>query len=106
MFISISAQNNWKIHKMHVKSAFLNGNLEEELYVEQPTGYVVNGREDKVYRLKKSLYDLKHALRVWYKKIDSYFVHNDFQSVCLSTRYILNSSSLEMFLLFACMFMI
>jgi hypothetical protein len=48
---------------MDVKSTFLNGNLEEEVYVEQPQGYAVPGQEDKVYILKKTLYRLKQALR-------------------------------------------
>jgi len=74
MLITLSAQNNWKIHQMDVKSAFLNGTLEEEVYVEKPAVYVVRGKEDKVYRLKKALYGLKHAPRAWYKKIDSYFI--------------------------------
>jgi hypothetical protein len=78
MLISLSTQNNWKIHQMDVKSAFLNGTLEEEVYVEQPTGYVVRGKEDTVYRLKKTLYGLKQALRAWYKTIDSYFLQNGF----------------------------
>ncbi|CAJ2639943.1 unnamed protein product [Trifolium pratense] len=51
----------------------------EEVYVEQPAGYVVQGKEDKVYRLKKALYGLKQAPRAWYKKIDSYFLQNGFQ---------------------------
>lgn len=64
---------------MDVKSAFLNEILEEEAYVEQLVGYVVRGKEDKVYRLKKNLYGLKQVLRVWYKKIDSYFVKHGFE---------------------------
>jgi len=79
MLISLSAQNNWKNHQMDVKFAFLNGTLEEEVYVEQPVGYEVEGKEDKVYILKKALYGLKQAPMAWYKKIDSYFVHNGFQ---------------------------
>ena len=79
MLISLSAQNNWKIHQMDVKSAFLNGTLEEEVYVEQPAGYEIEGNEDKVYRLKKALYGLKQAPRAWYKKIDSYFLQHGFQ---------------------------
>lgn len=58
---------------------FLNGILEEEVYVEQLAGYVVKGKDDKVYWLKKALYGLKQALRVWYKKIDSYFAQHGFE---------------------------
>lgn len=78
MIISIAAQNNWKLHQMDVKSAFLNGFLEEEIYVEQPTGYVRKREENKVYKLKKALYGLKQAPRAWYSCIDSYFVENGF----------------------------
>ena len=57
---------------MDVNSTFLNGNLEEEVYVEQPQGYEVPRQENKVYRLKKALYGLKQAPRAWYNRIDSY----------------------------------
>ena len=63
---------------MDVKSAFLNGYLEEEVYVEQPQGYEVLGQEHKVYRLKKALYGLKQAPRAWYNQIDSYLTGNGF----------------------------
>jgi len=53
------AHNKWKVYKMDVKSAFLNGILEEEIYVQQPPGYEVESNEEKVYRLKKALYGLK-----------------------------------------------
>ena len=57
---------------MDVMSAFLNGSLEEEVYVRQPPGYEIDGKEDKVYRLKTALYGLKKAPRVWYNTIDEY----------------------------------
>ncbi|XP_074378708.1 uncharacterized protein LOC141720258 [Apium graveolens] len=60
---AIAAQNQWKIYQMDVKSAFVNGYLEEEVYIEQPSGNVQKGQEDKVYRLKKALYGLKQAPR-------------------------------------------
>jgi hypothetical protein len=63
MVISLAAQNKWKIYQMDVKSAFLNGILEEEIYVEQPMGYVIKGDEEKVLKLKKALYGLKQAPR-------------------------------------------
>ena len=59
MLISLVAHHSWKIYQLDVKSAFLNDILEEEVYEEQPEGFVVEGEEDKVYRLKKVLYGLK-----------------------------------------------
>ena len=69
--LAIAAQKKWPVHEMDVKSAFLNGYLEEEVYVEQPQGYEVLGQEHKVYRLKKALYGLKQVPRAWYNQIDS-----------------------------------
>lgn len=56
LIVSLAAQNSWKIFQMDVKSAFLNGTLEEEVYVEQPAGYVKESQADMVYKLKKALY--------------------------------------------------
>lgn len=54
-----------------MKSAFLNGDLNKEVYVAQPQGLVIDGAENKAYRLRKTLYRLKQAPRVWYSKTDS-----------------------------------
>jgi hypothetical protein len=70
--ISIVAKMGWKIHKMDVKTTFLNGLIEEEVYIEQPLGFEVHGRESHVCRLKKALYGLKQAPRAWYSRIDAY----------------------------------
>ena len=78
MFISLTEHYSWKIYQLDVKSAFLNGILEEEMYVEQPEGFVVEGEENKVYRLKKALYGLKQAHRAWNSRIDSYFQGSGF----------------------------
>lgn len=78
-FLALAAQLNWPVYQFDVKSAFLNGDLEEEVYVSQPEGFVANGNEDKVYRLKKALYGLKQAPRAWYFKIDSYFQESGFK---------------------------
>ncbi|CAL9006618.1 unnamed protein product, partial [Prunus brigantina] len=79
MVISLAAHNAWKIFQMDVKSAFLNGTLEEEVYLEQPAGYVKQGQADMVYKLKKAFYGLKQAPRAWYTRIDSYFMEHEFQ---------------------------
>lgn len=74
---------------LDVKSAFLNGVLNEEVYVDQPLGFVIKGKEDKVYKLKKALYGLKQAPRAWYKEIDSYFCSSGFhRSPSEATLYI------------------
>eukprot|EP00253_Pinus_taeda_P001791 PITA_01791 len=62
----------WKIHQMDVKTAFLNGFIQEEVYIEQPQGFEVHGKESHVCRLKKALYGLKQAPRAWYSRIDTY----------------------------------
>ena len=77
--ISLATQHKWQIYQLDVKSAFLNGFLEEEIYIEQPSGYVQNGHEDKVYKLKKTLYGLKQAPRAWNTGIDQYFHDNGFE---------------------------
>jgi hypothetical protein len=59
LMISLEDQKRWKIFQMDVKSAFLNGNLEEKVYVEQRVGFMVKGQEEKVCILKKALYRLK-----------------------------------------------
>ena len=59
---------------MDVKTAFLNGVIEEEVYVEQPQGFEIHDRESHVCRLKKALYGLKQAPRAWYGRMDSFLM--------------------------------
>jgi len=72
LLFAFAAQKNWKVYQLDVKSAFLNGFLQEEIYVEQLEGYVKEGEEDKVYLLKKAFYGLKQAPRAWYSRIDEH----------------------------------
>ena len=57
--IALAAAMGWKLYQMDVKTAFLNGEIEEEVYIEQPEGFEVHGKESHVCRLKKALYGLK-----------------------------------------------
>ena len=59
-------------YQMDVKSAFLNGELEEEVYIEQPEGFQLSENIDYVCKLKKALYGLKQAPRAWYSRLDKY----------------------------------
>jgi len=79
MIIAVAAQNLWPIFQLDVKSAFLNGYLEEEVFIEQPSGYIKFGDEHKVYKLKKVIYGLKQVPRAWYSRIEAYFLNFGFQ---------------------------
>jgi hypothetical protein len=72
--ISIAAELGWQIHQMDVKTTFLNGVIEEEIYIEQPEGFEVHNRASHVCRLKRALYGLKQAPRAWYNRIDNYLL--------------------------------
>ena len=79
LILALAAQNNWDIFQLDVKSAFLHGELSEEIFVQQPLGYEKKGEEDKVYKLRKALHGLKQAPRAWYSKIEAYFVQAGFE---------------------------
>ncbi|BAF28754.2 Os11g0656500 [Oryza sativa Japonica Group] len=70
LLLALAAQEGWMVHHMDVKSAFLNGELIEEVYVVQPPGFEIDGQENKVYRLDKALYGLRQAPRAWNTKLD------------------------------------
>ncbi|GJV91281.1 retrovirus-related pol polyprotein from transposon TNT 1-94 [Tanacetum coccineum] len=78
MFVAYAAHKNLMIYKMDVKTTFLNGPLNEEVFVSQPDGFVDPDFPNHVYRLKKALYGLKHAPRAWYDKLSSFLIENNF----------------------------
>jgi hypothetical protein len=63
VLLSLAASHGLLVHQMDVKTAFLNGELEEEIYMDQPNGFIAKGQEGKVCKLLKSLYGLKQALK-------------------------------------------
>jgi hypothetical protein len=70
--LSLAASKSWCVFQLDVKSAFLHGELVEDVYVNQPLGFQTADK-NQVYKLKKALYGLKQAPRAWYSKIESYF---------------------------------
>ncbi|KAM5586525.1 hypothetical protein ABKV19_005444, partial [Rosa sericea] len=74
LLLSIACHLQFKLFQMDVKTAFLNGFLQEEVYVEQPPGFQDPHNLDHVYRLKKALYGLKQAPRAWYERLSTHLV--------------------------------
>ena len=63
LIIALAASNGWEVHHLNVKTTFLHGELKEDIFVVQPEGFIVEGQEHKVYKLKKVLYGLRQAPR-------------------------------------------
>jgi len=77
--LALAASLDLEIEQMDVKTAFLHGDLEEEIYMQQPEGFVMKGKENYVCKLKKSLYGLKQAPRQWYKKFELVMIQQGFK---------------------------
>ncbi|GKF00872.1 retrovirus-related pol polyprotein from transposon TNT 1-94, partial [Tanacetum coccineum] len=78
IFLAFAAHMNMVVYQMDVKTAFLNGNLREEVYVSQPDGFVDPNNPNHVYKLKIALYELKQVLRAWYDMSSSFLISEDF----------------------------
>ena len=70
LIIALAASNGWEVHHLDVKTAFLHGELKEDVFVVQPEGFIIEGQEHKVYKLKKALYGLRQAPRTWNIKLN------------------------------------
>ena len=68
LFISLAASYYWNLHQLDIKNVFLHGDLQEEVYMKQPTGFVAQGEIGRVCRLRKSLYGLKQSPHAWFGK--------------------------------------
>ena len=79
LLLAIACHLGIKLHQMDIKSAFLNGILLEEVYVEQPKGFEDSTKPNHVYKLKKALYDLKQAPRAWYQRLTDFLIQNNFK---------------------------
>ena len=91
VLLSLAASHGLLVHQIDVKIAFINGELQEEIYMDQPDGFVANGQEGMVCKLLKSLYGLKQAPKQWHEKFDrtltsTGFVVNE-ADTCVYYRY-------------------
>ncbi|MCO5561025.1 hypothetical protein L7F22_014646 [Adiantum nelumboides] len=94
--LALVAIEDMELKQMDVKTTFLHGDLHEDLYMEQPIGFVVHASRKLVCRLCKTLYGLKQSPREWYQKIDAFmkskgYVHSD-EDPCLYTRKAMDGS--------------
>ena len=79
ILFDLTSIHNLFVHQKDIKTAFLNGDLNEEVYMEQPKGFVLKGNENKVCKLAKSLYGLKQAPRQWHENFDHVILSNGFR---------------------------
>ena len=78
LFLAYATFMGFTVYQMDVKSAFLYGTIEEEVYVSQPPGFIDPDHPDKVYKVVKALYGLHQAPRAWYETLASYLISNGF----------------------------
>ena len=103
LVLVLATQNRQSLFQLDVKSAFLHGELNEEVYVEQPLGYIVKEAESKVYHLRRALYGLKQAPRAWYSRIEAYFLKEEFEK-CPQEHTLFIKKSSQGTLLFVCLY--
>src|SRR5258708_1332161 len=82
MLLALAGLEDWHIHQMDVKSAFLNSELDKEIYMEQPQGFVVTGVETQVCHLKKAIYGLKQASHQWNLQFHGVLLRLGFKWMC------------------------
>ena len=78
VLLAFVVSQNLELEQLDVKTAFLHGDLEEQIYMQQPPGFEVPNKEDHVCLLKRSLYGLKQSPRQWYRKFDRFMVDHGY----------------------------
>ena len=94
--LGLATRLNLEVEQLDVKTAFLQGHLEEEIYMQQPEGFEVKGKKNLVCKLKKRFYGLKQAPRQWYKKFDYFMMSHGYNRTsfnhCVFTRKFSNDN--------------
>ena len=88
--VALATLKNWHITSLDIKTAFLYGELNEELYIEQPEGFKVKGQEGKVLCLKHTIYRLKQATLAWWKVLDKSMGELGFTRLCSDSGIFVN----------------
>ncbi|GKF63597.1 retrovirus-related pol polyprotein from transposon TNT 1-94, partial [Tanacetum coccineum] len=89
---------NMVVYQMDVKTAFLNGNLREEVYVSQSNGFVDKDKPNHMYKLKNALYGFKQAPRTWYDMLSSFLISQDFSNGSVDPTLFIHKNGKELLL--------
>ena len=92
LLLAFACHMNFKLFQMDVKSAFLNGFIQEEVYVEQPPGFEDHGKPNHVFKLQKALYGLKQAPRAWYERLSKFLMEKGFSRGSVDTTLFLKKN--------------
>ncbi|KAJ9535417.1 LOW QUALITY PROTEIN: hypothetical protein OSB04_un001468 [Centaurea solstitialis] len=98
LFLAFASYKGFKVYQMDVKSAFLYGTIDEEVYVSQPPGFEDPKYPDKVYKLRKALYGLHQAPRAWYDTMSSYLLENKFERGVIDKTLFIKRTKTDMLL--------
>ena len=79
--VGLAARNGLKLHQLDITAAFLNGDLEEEVFMQQPEGFILKGQEQLVCKLRRSIYGLKQSPRCWNFTLDKLSEENRFSAI-------------------------
>jgi hypothetical protein len=98
IFLAYAYHKRFKVYQMVVKSVFLNGDLNEEVYMEQPEGFELSNNPDLVCKLKKTLYGLKQAPRAWYQRLDTYLKDKGFKRGIVDNNLYIKTEDNDLFI--------
>nr|KAJ0222487.1 hypothetical protein LSAT_V11C200097470 [Lactuca sativa] len=98
LFLAYASYMNFIVYQMDVKTAFLHGVLEEEVFLNHPPGFVDKDHPDYVYRLDKAVYGLKQAPRTWYETLTSYLLENGYRRGAIDNTLFIKNKGLDMVL--------
>ena len=102
MILAFACFRDFKLYQMDVKSAFLNGFINEEVYVKQPLDFENHAFPNHVFKLSKALYGLKQTPRAWYERLRKFLIENNFLEERLTQHFLLK---LKMMIYLLCKYM-
>ena len=98
ILLAFTCFKTFVLYQMDVKNAFLNGFINEEVYVEQPSGFESFNFPNHVYKLKKAFYGLKQAPRAWYERLSKFILENGFKMHKIDTTLFIKTKEMDMLL--------